>query len=85
MRTLRLITGVVCTTTMAFGGISELPNARADAYSGVMAATAAYDYLDDPYLFPNDCAYFVSRALWGGGLSLRLNGRTTQAIATCWR
>ena len=26
MRTLRLIAGVVCTTTMAFGGISELPN-----------------------------------------------------------
>ena len=43
--------------------------AHAAAYNGVMAAQWAYDNLDEPYLFPDDCTYFVSQALWAGGLS----------------
>lgn len=37
-------------------------------YNGAAAASWALDSVGGPYWFANDCTYFVSQALWSGGL-----------------
>lgn len=39
-----------------------------DAFERLNTAKAALKFLDTGYTFPNDCTYFVSQALWDGGL-----------------
>ncbi|WP_119699185.1 MULTISPECIES: amidase domain-containing protein [Rhodococcus] len=39
-----------------------------DAFTRYQIASAALKWVDTVYTFPNDCTYFVSQALWDGGI-----------------
>lgn len=69
---LRLILAVAATVAVIIVQVANVPVARAMSYDrSTAAAWARGRVLDDPSQlnFPDDCTWFVSRALWTGGLA----------------
>lgn len=46
------------------------PVASSSGYNRQAAVDAAYRHLNDAYVFENDSAWYVSRALWAGGVPM---------------
>jgi hypothetical protein len=72
IRVRNTLVGVAVPAAATVLGLALLSPATARADFGPFnryeAVQAAIKWLDSPYTFPNDCTFYVSQALWDGGL-----------------